>query len=55
MPYKPHVFADNPMDRGDQQRRDEDWLRERAEDPGFARAGDAGVGCAYVGWSVALA
>ena len=33
MPYKPHVFADNPMDRGDQQRRDEGWLRERADDP----------------------
>ena len=33
MPYKPHIFADNPMDRGDQQRRDEDWLSERARDP----------------------
>ncbi len=33
MPYKPHVFADNPMDRGDQQRRDENWLRERANHP----------------------
>ena len=26
MPYKPHVFADNPMDRGDQQRRDEELV-----------------------------
>ncbi len=33
MPYKPHVFADNPMDRGDQQRRDENWLSDRAADP----------------------
>ena len=33
MPYPPHVFADNPLDRGDQQRRDEVWLRESAEDP----------------------
>ncbi len=33
MPYKPHVFADNPMDRGDQQRRDENWLKESANDP----------------------
>ena len=33
MPYKPHIFADNPMDRGDQQRRDEDWLSARARDP----------------------
>ena len=33
MPYKPHIFADNPMDRGDQQRRDENWLSERASDP----------------------
>ncbi|MCY4651999.1 MAG: hypothetical protein OXC95_02410, partial [Dehalococcoidia bacterium] len=33
MPYQPHVFADNPIDRGDQQRRDENWLRERASDP----------------------
>ena len=33
MTYPPHVFADNPLDRGDQQRRDEVWLRESAEDP----------------------
>ena len=33
MPYQPHVFADNPIDRGDQQRRNENWLRERASDP----------------------
>ena len=33
MPYIPHVFADNPLDRGDQQRRDGGWLAERAKDP----------------------
>ena len=34
MPYGPHVFSGNPLDRGDQQRRDDGWLAERAEDPG---------------------
>ena len=34
MSYIPHVFSDNPLDRGDQQRRDDGWLSERAEDPG---------------------
>ena len=34
MSYIPHVFADNPLDRGDQQRRDGGWLSERAKDPG---------------------
>ena len=33
MPYPPHVFADNPLDRGDVQRRDEAWLKESAKDP----------------------
>ena len=33
MPYLPHVFADNPLDRGDVQRRDEVWLKRSAEDP----------------------
>ena len=28
-----HVFSGNPLDRGDVQRRDEDWLREAARDP----------------------
>ena len=34
MSYIPHVFSDNPLDRGDQQRRDDGWLSERAKDPG---------------------
>ncbi len=34
MPYPPHTFADNPLDRGDQQRRDEAWLEDRQRDPG---------------------
>ena len=29
---QPHIFADNPMDRGERERRDEDWLRDRAND-----------------------
>ena len=33
MPYKPHVFADNPLDRGDRERRDAAWLSESAKDP----------------------
>ena len=33
MPYKPHIFADNPLDRGDRERRDPDWLAAAAEDP----------------------
>ncbi len=33
MPYQPHVFADNPLDRGDQQRRDDAWLAEALKDP----------------------
>jgi len=28
-----HVFSGNPLDRGDVQRRDEDWLRQTARDP----------------------
>lgn len=30
----PHIFAGNPLDRGDQVRRDEEWLKQRAKDPG---------------------
>ena len=33
MPYDPHVFADNPLDRGDRQRRDAAWLSESAKNP----------------------
>ncbi len=34
MGYGPHVFAGNPFDRGDRERRDEGWLAARAVDPG---------------------
>ena len=34
MPYRPHIFADNPLDRGDRHRRDSRWLQERAQGPG---------------------
>lgn len=30
---KPHIFAGNPLDRGERERRDEGWIRERTEDP----------------------
>ena len=33
MTYGPHVFAGNPLDRGDRERRDEGWLAARAVDP----------------------
>ena len=33
MPYTPHVFAGNPLDRGDRQRRDAAWLSESAKNP----------------------
>ena len=33
MPYRPHIFADNPLDRGDRERRDDKWLADKAEDP----------------------
>ena len=33
MPYRPHIFADNPLDRGDRERRDETWLAHKAMDP----------------------
>ena len=33
MSYGPHVFAGNPLDRGDRERRDEEWLSARAVDP----------------------
>ncbi len=29
----PHVFAGNPMDRGEVERRDEDWIAAQANDP----------------------
>ena len=28
-----HVFSGNPLDRGDRERRDEEWIRSRAQDP----------------------
>ena len=34
MAYGAHVFAGNPLDRGDRERRDEGWLAARAVDPG---------------------
>lgn len=30
---KPHVFASNPLDRGERERRDEDWISDRTADP----------------------
>ena len=30
---KPHIFADNPLDRGERERRDEDWIRSQANNP----------------------
>ena len=33
MPYPPHIFADNPLDRGDVQRRDPQWLADAAQNP----------------------
>ena len=30
---EPHVFAGNPLDRGDQERRDEEWLEAQTRDP----------------------
>ena len=33
MVYGPYVFAGNPLDRGDRERRDEEWLAARAVDP----------------------
>ena len=29
-----HVYAGNPLDRGDRERRDEAWLKDKAKDPG---------------------
>lgn len=29
-----HVYASNPLDRGDRERRDEAWLKDKAKDPG---------------------
>ena len=29
-----HIYAGNPLDRGDRERRDEEWLANRAKDPG---------------------
>ena len=33
MTYPPHIFADNPINRGETERRDEDWILRQAEDP----------------------
>ena len=33
MAYPPHIFAGNPLDRGDRERRDERWLRNAASAP----------------------
>ena len=33
MTYPPHIFADNPINRGEAERRDEDWILQQAEDP----------------------
>lgn len=33
-PGIPHIYAGNPLDRGDQVRRDEEWLSQKATDPG---------------------
>ena len=30
----PHIYAGNPLDRGDQVRRDEEWISQRAKDSG---------------------
>jgi hypothetical protein len=30
---RPHIFAGNPFDRGDVQRRDLQWLDEQAKQP----------------------
>ena len=29
---EPHIFAGNPLDRGEQDRRDENWIIEKARD-----------------------
>ena len=29
----PHIFAANPLDRGEVERRDEDWISQQAQDP----------------------
>ena len=33
MDFYQHVFAGNPLDRGEVERRDEDWIASRATDP----------------------
>ena len=30
---EPHVFAGNPLDRGERERRDEEWIRRMSQDP----------------------
>ena len=30
--YPPHTFAANPLDRGEAERRDEDWIEAQAKD-----------------------
>ena len=33
MTYPPHIFADNPINRGETERRDEEWILQQAADP----------------------
>ena len=33
MNKQPHIFAGNPLDRGEVERRDEDWISDKAKDP----------------------
>ena len=32
--YPPHIFADNPFNRGEVERRDEDWIAQQSQAPG---------------------
>ena len=31
--YPPHIFADNPINRGEVERRDEDWIIQQSQEP----------------------
>ena len=31
--YPPHIFADNPINRGEVERRDEDWIIQQSQAP----------------------
>ncbi|MYC32001.1 MAG: NAD(+) diphosphatase [Chloroflexi bacterium] len=33
MTYPPHIFADNPFNRGEVERRDEDWIIQQSQEP----------------------